>query len=265
MARDALAAAVCADAHQGSRPAAPALRGAAVFGLPATDGVSRRRWCPQHLPGRPSFYAITQLFLFRQGRLDVPLMTAVTRDDERCGRGCRPPAAATCRRGRRRERAPDAAKQARAALARTTRLPRLPTWPATRAGAMPRPTSARTAARAAGHSRRRAWFGRDERDAGQHLAHRSRRPHALAVACRGAAALNAAGFPSARQRARHQESRQNDDVRRPSRRHLARLNLRSHLRRRAAVRRSPATEAQDKPVMLQSCRGWVPAQHASTP
>ena len=79
------------------------------------DGVSTTPLVPS-LAGQPSFYAITQLFLFRQGRRQNALMTAVAKDmsdaelrafSDLIGRlPPRPPAE---------ERAPDAAKQARGA------------------------------------------------------------------------------------------------------------------------------------------------------
>ncbi len=84
-------------------------------GCHGAEGVSTTPLVPS-LAGQPSFYAITQLFLFRQGRRQNALMTAVAKDmsdaelrafSDLIGRlPPRPPAE---------ESAPDAAKQARGA------------------------------------------------------------------------------------------------------------------------------------------------------
>ncbi|MBP5989653.1 MAG: c-type cytochrome [Piscinibacter sp.] len=84
-------------------------------GCHGAEGVSTTPLVPS-LAGQPSFYAITQLFLFRQGRRQNALMTAVAKDmsdaelrafSDLIGRlPPRPPAEETT---------PDAAKQARGA------------------------------------------------------------------------------------------------------------------------------------------------------
>ena len=62
----------------------PAERAAQRFvgecsGCHGIDGVSAMPLVPS-LAGQPSFYAITQLFLFRQGRRENPLMSAIAKD-----------------------------------------------------------------------------------------------------------------------------------------------------------------------------------------
>jgi cytochrome c553 len=76
-----LAAAVPALAHNATAPAQSvyAERFASVCAAcHGPQGHSTQALTPS-LGGQPSFYAITQLFLFREGRRDNPLMTAVAK------------------------------------------------------------------------------------------------------------------------------------------------------------------------------------------
>ncbi|MCW5638704.1 MAG: c-type cytochrome [Rubrivivax sp.] len=76
----AMAAALCAGtalaqepqpyAERYARTCAPCHGGAGVSALPLTPSLA----------GQPAFYAITQLFLFREGRRDSAAMTAVARE-----------------------------------------------------------------------------------------------------------------------------------------------------------------------------------------
>jgi cytochrome c553 len=107
-------AAVAALAAPGAQAQTYAERFAAVCAAcHGAQGVSAQPLTPS-LAGQPAFYAITQLFLFRDGRRDNPLMTAVAKgmsDDDLRGFseliGGLPAAAPTA--------APDPARAARGA------------------------------------------------------------------------------------------------------------------------------------------------------